>query len=85
LMAEDNSGLPDIAKALGRKRPSGLGRGLNALLGEVGREDPLVRRDEGSEGQPGSATGLRTLPLAEIRPHPGQPRRYFDEEALDDL
>lgn len=84
-MAEDKSGLPDIAKALGRKRPSGLGRGLNALLGEVGREEPLVRRDEGSEGQPGSATGLRTLPLAEIRPHPGQPRRYFDEEALDDL
>ncbi len=84
-MAEDNSGLPDIAKALGRKRPSGLGRGLNALLGEVGREEPLVRRDEGGEGQPGSATGLRTLPLAEIRPHPGQPRRYFDEEALDDL
>lgn len=84
-MAEDNSGLPDIAKALGRKRPSGLGRGLNALLGEVGREEPLVRRDEGGEGQSGSATGLCTLPLAEIRPHPGQPRRYFDEEALDDL
>lgn len=84
-MAEDNSGLPDIAKALGRKRPTGLGRGLNALLGEVGREEPLARRDEGGESQPGSATGLRTLPLAEIRPHPGQPRRYFDEEALDDL
>ncbi|WP_373487913.1 ParB/RepB/Spo0J family partition protein, partial [Blastomonas sp.] len=29
--------------------------------------------------------GLRTLPLSEIRPHPGQPRRWFDEEALDDL
>ena len=84
-MAEDASGLPDIAKALGRKRPTGLGRGLNALLGEVGREEPLARRDEGGEGQPAMATGLRTLPLAEIRPHPGQPRRYFDEEALDDL
>jgi ParB family chromosome partitioning protein len=84
-MAEDASGLPDIAKALGRKRPTGLGRGLNALLGEVGREEPLIRRDEGGEGQPSMATGLRTLPLAEIRPHPGQPRRYFDEEALDDL
>ncbi|PXW76363.1 ParB family chromosome partitioning protein [Blastomonas natatoria] len=84
-MAEDTGGLPDIAKALGRKRPSGLGRGLNALLGEVGREEPLVRRDEGGESQASPATGLRTLPLAEIRPHPGQPRRYFDEEALDDL
>lgn len=84
-MADDNSGLPDIAKALGRKRPTGLGRGLNALLGEVGREEPLVRSDQGGEGQANMASGLRTLPLAEIRPHPGQPRRYFDEEALDDL
>lgn len=84
-MADDNSGLPDIAKALGRKRPTGLGRGLNALLGEVGREEPLVRGDQGGEGQANMASGLRTLPLAEIRPHPGQPRRYFDEEALDDL
>lgn len=84
-MAQNPSDLPDIAKALGRKRPTGLGRGLNALLGEVGREEPLARRDEGGEGQASSPTGLRTLPLAEIRPHPGQPRRYFDEEALDDL
>ncbi len=40
----------------------------------------------GSESsQHGAVTGLRSLPLADIRPHPGQPRRYFDEEALDDL
>ncbi|WAC22856.1 ParB/RepB/Spo0J family partition protein [Blastomonas sp. SL216] len=84
-MAEDTSGLPDIAKALGRKRPTGLGRGLNALLGEAGREEPLVRTEAKGEGQAAPATGLRTLALADIRPHPGQPRRYFDEEALDDL
>ena len=84
-MAEEHSDLPDIAKALGRKRPSGLGRGLNALLGEAVREEPLVRREDGTPGQPAMITGLRTLPLSEIRPHPGQPRRWFDEEALDDL
>ncbi len=84
-MAEDTSGLPDIAKALGRKRPTGLGRGLNALLGEAGREEPLVRGEAAAESQAAPATGLRTLALADIRPHPGQPRRYFDEEALDDL
>jgi len=83
-MADNPGDLPDIAKALGRKRPTGLGRGLNALLGEVGREEPLVRSETTSEGQ-GSVTGLRTLALADIRPHPGQPRRYFDEEALEDL
>ncbi len=84
-MAEDTSGLSDIAKALGRKRPTGLGRGLNALLGEAGREEPLVRGEAAAESQAAPATGLRTLALADIRPHPGQPRRYFDEEALDDL
>lgn len=84
-MAQDPSDLPDMAKAIGRKRPTGLGRGLNALLGEVGREEPLVRGDGGTAGQGGTVTGLRSLPLADIRPHPGQPRRYFDEEALDDL
>ncbi|MFN3818449.1 ParB/RepB/Spo0J family partition protein [Blastomonas sp.] len=81
----DEHDLPDIAKALGRKRPSGLGRGLNALLGEAVREEPLVRREDGAAEQGAAMTGLRSLPLSEIRPHPGQPRRWFDEEALDDL
>ena len=84
-MAQDPSELPDMAKAIGRKRPTGLGRGLNALLGEAGREEPLVRRDANGEGQASAMLGLKSLPLADIRPHPGQPRRYFDEEALDDL
>lgn len=84
-MAEEHSDLPDGAKALVRKRPTGLGRGLNALLGEAVREEPLVQPGGSSESAPQPATGIRSLPLAEIRPHPGQPRRWFDEEALDDL
>lgn len=84
-MADEHSDLPDIAKALGRKRPTGLGRGLNALLGEAVREEPLVQTGAALAGQSEATAGLRTLPLSEIRPHPGQPRRWFDEEALDDL
>ena len=84
-MAQDPSDLPDMAKAIGRKRPTGLGRGLNALLGEAGREEPLVRRDGSPDAPAATINGLRSLPLADIRPHPGQPRCYFDEEALDDL
>lgn len=85
-MADEHSDLPDAARAApARKRPSGLGRGLNALLGEVVREEPVARTVSNAEGGTVMATGLRTLPLAEIRPHPGQPRRWFDEEALDDL
>ncbi len=63
-----------------RKRPSALGRGLGALMGETRREEPLV---SASNARP--ATGLMSLAVADIEPHPGQPRRHFDEAALDEL
>jgi ParB family chromosome partitioning protein len=59
-----------------RKRASGLGRGLSSLLGEMAQEAPL-------SGAPGG--GIQTLPVASLEPHPGQPRRHFDEAALDEL
>jgi ParB family chromosome partitioning protein len=61
-----------------RRRPSGLGRGLSALLGDVEREQPL-------SGTAGRGDGVHMLPISEIRPHPDQPRRHFDEAALDEL
>ena len=64
------------------KRPA-LGRGLGALLGESRREEPLVNppvRDGAAAGG-----GLAMLPVADIVPHPGQPRRHFDEAALGEL
>ena len=70
----------DMTKAPARKRPSGLGRGLNALLGDAVREEPLVTPSGGS-----TPSGIKTLPLSDIRPHPGQPRRFFDEDALNEL
>ncbi|PTQ13413.1 chromosome partitioning protein ParB [Sphingomonas oleivorans] len=61
-----------------RRRPSGLGRGLSALLGDVSREEPIA--EGGSR-----SSGVQTISVAAIAPHPGQPRRHFDEGALDDL
>lgn len=74
----------DGAAPAARKKPPALGRGLGALLGEVRREEPLV---PASEGQPAPATlnGLASLPVSAIEPHPEQPRRHFDESALDEL
>ena len=57
-----------------RKRAPGLGRGLSSLLGEVANEAPV-----------GGGGGVQSLPVSSIEPHPGQPRRHFDEEALDEL
>jgi ParB family chromosome partitioning protein len=66
-----------------------LGKGLGALLGEARREEPLVRpsRESGEEGSTAAprAEGLASLSVAAIEPHPEQPRRHFDEEALDEL
>ncbi|BCA63307.1 chromosome partitioning protein ParB [Sphingomonas sp. HMP9] len=63
-----------------RGRP-GLGRGLNALLGEMARETP-VSADGASASQ---SSGVRMLPVSSLSPHPDQPRRHFDEAMLDEL
>jgi ParB family chromosome partitioning protein len=61
-----------------KKRPSGLGRGLSSLLGEVAQEASVVS----GESTRGS---IQMIPVASIEPHPGQPRRVFQEEALIEL
>ena len=71
------------------KRPA-LGRGLGALMGETRREEPLITSSGGADAgsSPGasvSASGLAMLAVADIAPLPGQPRRHFDEAALDEL
>ena len=67
------------------KRPA-LGRGLGALLGETRREEPLVTpaRAQSGSGE-GKTFGLAMLAVADIVPHPDQPRRQFSEEALAEL
>ena len=69
--------------AVARRKPPALGRGLGALLGEARREEPLAAASSGATAV--STTGLMTLPIAAIEPHPEQPRRHFDEAALDEL
>ena len=49
----------------------GLGKGLGALLG-----DEALRTD---------TSGSLCLPISQIEPFAGQPRRRFDEDALQDL
>jgi ParB family chromosome partitioning protein len=60
-----------------RKRPSGLGRGLSSLLGEVAQEAPI-------DGGPARG-GVQMMPVSSIEPHLDQPRRHFDEESLAEL
>ncbi|MFL6759784.1 ParB/RepB/Spo0J family partition protein [Sphingomonas sp.] len=66
----------------GERPAKGLGMGLEALLGEAGRQTPAPGA---SEGSPASRGGVREIEIARIRPNPGQPRIQFGEEALDEL
>ena len=65
------------------KKKMGLGRGLDALLGEALRGDSMGAKsnsDMDSRGQ-----GVATLSVIDIRPNPAQPRRHFADEKLDEL
>jgi ParB family chromosome partitioning protein len=66
------------AAAPARKPRPGLGRGLSSLLGDNIREEPIT-------GTPEGGAGIRMLPVSSLVPHPDQPRRHFDEEALEEL
>ena len=69
-----------------RKRPSGLGRGLNALFGDVAVEAPvLASPGAAAKVAPVSGDAVQHVGVGSIRPLPGQPRRHFDENAIAEL
>ncbi len=85
-----NASPADLAAApnLVKKKPLALGRGLEALLGESRREAPVtegVNRGSARENVTNPQSGLAQLSIAAIEADPEQPRRYFDETALDEL
>jgi ParB family chromosome partitioning protein len=61
-----------MAEDGGRTR---LGRGLAALIGDMGDEGRAVER----------ARGQRLVPVEFLRPNPRNPRRTFDEADLEEL
>ena len=79
----------DIISAAPRRKSPALGRGLEALLGESRREEPVVANARAAgasvSGSSVPVGGLAQLAVADIEPHPEQPRRHFDEAALDEL
>ena len=79
-MADTNDAGPDKAKAVSRPR----GRGLSALLGETLTEESVTGRGE-TGGASSSGKSIQHIDIASISPHPDQPRRTFDEAALQEL
>ena len=56
---------------MANKKPSGLGRGLGALLG-----DDVLKPE---------AAGNLYLPISQVESYSAQPRKLFDEDALSEL
>jgi len=67
-------------------KKKGLGRGLDALIGTVVEPGPAAEGAgaPGGERPPGGERVLELDPRA-IEPNPKQPRKAFDEEALQEL
>lgn len=80
------------------KRPSGLGRGLGALIPpaqggtfsssrsadlEVPLPEPVL--PPSSEDVPQAQGVYREIPISDVEPNPHQPRKHFDHTALEDL
>lgn len=70
--------------AIPSKRRSGLGRGLDALLGDIRMVPPAAADERDAAGVPDERQ-LRSLAIASIEPDPDQPRRDFPADALDEL
>ncbi len=65
-----------------RTEKRGLGRGLSALMADVGL-DP--ESPSGVRAEAADLSQLRQVPIDEISPNPDQPRRRFNEAALHEL
>ena len=65
------------------KKKMGLGRGLDALLGEALRGDSVSGNSSADRDVRGQ--GVTSLSVIDIRPNPNQPRRHFSDEKLDEL
>ena len=65
------------------KKKMGLGRGLDALLGEALRSEPTS--GPASTNTDSGNLGVTTIAVAQIRPNPDQPRRHFSDDKLNEL
>ena len=68
---------------MAKKIQRGLGRGLGALLGDDVVEQAAQEQPVAETKAP--ADEVRMLPIRQIDPNPDQPRRRFDETALQEL
>ncbi|MCE7795084.1 ParB/RepB/Spo0J family partition protein [Sphingobium sufflavum] len=68
------------------RRSPALGRGLSALFADTGRDTDGKQSGESSAAGAGAnGRSVQLIDVTAIKPHPEQPRRQFDEGALQEL
>ena len=68
-----------------KQKKKALGKGLEALFGEINTEAP-VQRGDGRGGSPTEATqGINYISIDDIKPNGMQPRKNFDDDAINSL
>ena len=65
-----------------KNRKTGLGKGLDLLIPDIDAEELTAKRGNENENSTG---GPVLLKINDIEPNRNQPRKNFDEEALDEL
>ncbi len=78
-MSDPVNSMADKPKAGAPKRS--LGRGLSALLGDVNKDDAAAA----PTAPTANGKAVQSIEIALIHPHPEQPRRHFDEGAMQEL
>lgn len=62
-----------------------LGKGLGAILDEVGKAYELEMNNDGSLTSHSNASHVEEIDVESISPNPYQPRKHFDENTLKEL
>lgn len=74
-----------------KREPRGLGRGVSALLGEVPNADQLrqpvgyINKEIAGSRAAQDTSDILRIPVEMVEANPFQPRKTFDQDALDEL
>lgn len=81
----ENEGKVEVTVKAARRTP-GLGRGLSALFADTARDSTGQKAaGEAAEAPTHNGRSVQLIDISSIKPHPEQPRRQFDEGALQEL
>ena len=69
----------------GKKKPTGLGKGLEALFAEASSDVKSSEAKGKGKNKGDSAGGATHIPIDDIKPNVNQPRKVFDKDAIADL